>query len=149
MSNYDEHKYDDIINLPHHVSKLHPRMSIQNRAAQFAPFSALTGYDSEIREIVRLTDKKIELEDEMKEEINRKLQEIKKDVSKGINVNFTYFIKDKLKEGGAYITTYGIVKKIDEANRIVVLDTQEEIPIDDITEFYDTNGENQSLKKSI
>ncbi len=135
MSYEEKHKYDDIINLPHHVSKVHPRMSIQNRAAQFAPFAALTGYESELRETVRLTDKKIELEEEVKEELNRKLQKIKTNIKDKINVNFTYFIKDKTKDGGAYIKTYGVVNKIDEDNRIIILDTKEEIPIDDILEI--------------
>ena len=135
MSYEEKHKYDDIINLPHHVSKVHPRMSIQNRAAQFAPFAALTGYESELRETVRLTDKKIELEEEVKKELNRKLQKIKTNIKDKINVNFTYFIKDKIKDGGAYIKTYGVVNKIDEDNRIIILDTKEEIPIDDIIEI--------------
>ena len=134
MSYEKEHKYDDIINLPHHVSKVHPRMAIQNRAAQFASFSALTGYDSELRESVRITDKKIELEEEVKEGLNRKLQKIKANIQDRLNVNFTYFIKDKTKDGGAYIKTYGVVNKIDEDNKIIILDTKEEIPIDDILE---------------
>lgn len=135
MSYENKHNYDDIIKLPHHVSKVHPRMSIQNRAAQFAPFSALTGYADEIREFVRLTDKKIELEEEAKEELNRKLQKIKIHIKDRINVNFTYFIKDKLKNGGAYVETYGVINKIDENNKIIVLNTKEEIPIDDILEI--------------
>lgn len=129
------HKYDDIINMPHHTSKVHPRMSIQNRAAQFAPFAALTGFDDELRESVRLTDKKIELEEEAKEEINRKLQKIKSELKNFSNVTFTYFIKDSKKEGGAYITTYGVVKKIDENRNIIILDNKEEIPINDILEI--------------
>ena len=128
-------KYDDIINLPHHISNKHPQMTLEARAAQFAPFAALTGYESELRETVRLTDKKIELEEEVKEELNRKLQKIKTNIKDKINVNFTYFIKDKTKDGGAYIKTYGVVNKIDEDNRIIILDTKEEIPIDDILEI--------------
>ena len=89
MNKDNENKYYDIINLPHHVSKVHPRMSIQNRAAQFAPFAALTGYESELRETVRLTDKKIELEEEVKEELNRKLQKIKTNIKDKINNNNT------------------------------------------------------------
>lgn len=135
MYNNIEHKYDDIINLPHHTSKVHPRMSVANRAAQFAPFAALTGYDDELRETIRLTDKKIELEEETKEEINRKLQELKAELQKLPNVTFTYFIKDTHKEGGAYITTYGVVKKIDEYRNVIILDNKEEIPIVDILEL--------------
>lgn len=135
MYNNSEHKYDDIINMPHHESKMHPRMSAQNRAAQFAPFAALTGYDDELRETIRLTDKKIELEEEAKEEINRRLQEIKSKIHNYPNITFTYFIKDFKKDGGAYITTYGIVKKIDENRNVIILDNKEEIPINDILEI--------------
>lgn len=135
MYNNIEHKYDDIINLPHHTSKVHPRMSVSNRAAQFAPFAALTGYDDELRETIRLTDKKIELEEEAKEEINRKLQKVKSELQNLPNVTFTYFIKDAQKDGGAYITTYGVVKKIDENRNVIILDNREEIPINDIFEI--------------
>ena len=130
-----EDNYKDIINLPHYEPKYHPRMSKHNRAAQFAPFAALTGYENELRETVRLTDNKIELEEEVKEELNRKLQKIKTNIKDKINVNFTYFIKDKTKDGGAYIKTYGVVSKIDEDNKIIILDTKEEIPIYDILEI--------------
>lgn len=132
MNKNNEHKYDDIISLPHHVSKVHPRMSIQNRAAQFVPFAALTGYEEGLRESIRLTDKKIELDDETKDELNRKLQQIKLNIKNFPNITFTYFIKDSVKDGGAYITTYGVVKKIDEDNKLIILDTKEEIPIQDI-----------------
>lgn len=130
-----EHKYDDIINMPHHTSKVHPRMSVQNRAAQFAPFAALTGYDDELRETIRLTDKKIELEEAAKEEINRKLQKIKVELHNSPDVTITYFIKDAQKDGGAYVTTYGVVKKIDQERNIIILDNKEEIPINDILEI--------------
>ena len=84
--------YDDIINLPHYVSKKHPQMSIEARSAQFAPFSALTGYDDAIKETARLTDKRIDIDDSLKSVLNNKLQYILENIKLNPEIIFTYFI---------------------------------------------------------
>ena len=104
--------YDDIINLPHYVSKKRPQMSIEARSAQFAPFAALTGYDEKVKETARLTDRKIELEDGQKEILNNKLLYILENIEEKPEITFTYFIKDTKKSGGKYIEKTGIARKI-------------------------------------
>ena len=101
--------YDDIINL-HYEPKNHKRMSIEARSAQFAPFSALTGYDTAIKETERLTDKKIEITEDLKQILNKKLQYILENNHINPIVTFTYFVKDKNKYGGKYIKKEGIIK---------------------------------------
>lgn len=128
-------KYDDIINLPHHISKKHPRMSLEDRSAQFASFAALTGYEDAINETSRITNDRIELDEELKLILNRKIQEIKKKINKKNNITITYFIPDSKKTGGRYVTTRGIVKKIDEYKRIIILEDKKEILISSIIEI--------------
>lgn len=125
-------KYDDIINLPHHTSSKHPRMTRTARAAQFAPFAALTGLDDEMEETARLTDKKIILDEEQKQIINRELLFIKNNPQKDIPVIITFFKSDGRKEGGAYIEKEVRIKKIDEINRKLILSDYSEIEIDDL-----------------
>lgn len=125
-------KYDDIINLPHHTSSKHPRMTRIARAAQFAPFAALTGLDDEMEETARLTDKKIILDEEQKQVINRELLFIKNNPQRDIPVIITFFKSDGRKEGGAYIEKEVIIKKIDEINRKLILSDYSEIEIDDL-----------------
>ena len=124
--------YDDIINLPHHVSKNHPQMSRYNRAAQFAPFSALTGYEESINEAGRYVTNKIELDDSNKEEINFKLNILNNLINQRNQVTFIFFSKDKLKNGGSYKTVKGILKKYDEINNLIILEDKTKIYIDDI-----------------
>ena len=107
-----EHKYDDIIKLEHHVSKTHPRMSLEARSAQFAPFSAVTGYEDEVSEVARVTENQIEVTDEIRNDINKKLRYIKQNPSQQVSI--TFFVKDTKKQGGKYETTTGLVKKIDD-----------------------------------
>lgn len=126
-------KYDDIINLPHHESKHYPKMSLEDRSAQFAPFDALEGYSDEVRETERLTSKRIVLEEEAKEIINSKLNIIKN--SSDIEVVITYFIKDTKKEGGSYINKTGYVKKIDIYNQLIILLDNTKIPINEIIDI--------------
>ena len=102
MSKTGEHKYDDIINLSHHVSSRHPQMPMMNRAAQFSPFAALTGYDDAVRETARLTDEKIELDEYEKEELDRKIQWLGSHLDEHIPVSITYFQPDDRKAGGTY-----------------------------------------------
>lgn len=133
MNNYG--KYDDIINLPHHESKKHPRMSNEARAAQFAPFAALTGYDDAIKETARLTSKRIEINEELKVILDAKLQIIHDKISSKPEVTFTYFVPDTKKDGGSYVTVVGNVIKIDEFNQKVILENKTEIPISEIVEI--------------
>ncbi|MDD7615429.1 MAG: hypothetical protein PUJ59_08000 [Clostridiaceae bacterium] len=125
-------KYDDIINMPHHTSTKHPRMTRTARAAQFAPFAALTGLDDEMEETARLTDKKITLDEEQKQVINRELLFIKNNPQRDIPVIITFFKSDGRKDGGAYIEKEVRIKKIDEINRKLILSDYSEIKIDDL-----------------
>lgn len=127
--------YDDIINLPHHVSKTRPRMSLEQRSAQFAPFSALVGYEDEIAETGRLTTERIDLDEEAKQILDRKLQAIIKNIFKEPTVAITHFVPDDKKDGGKYITTTGNVKKIDVYRNIIVLTDRKEIFIIDILDI--------------
>ena len=125
-------KYDDIINLTHHVSKKHPQMSEEARAAQFAPFAALTGYGDAVAETARITNKRIELTDEMKVIINDKLNVIDSNIIKRPQATFTYFVADKTKDGGTYETLTGNVRKIDLVNDIITLTNKKKINISDL-----------------
>ena len=107
-------KYDNIINMPHHVSKKHPQMSIEARAAQFAPFAALTGYDDEVKETARLTDKRIEKGEELKQILDNKLQILKENIKEKPKITVTYFIPDLKKNGGKYVTVTNNLIKVDE-----------------------------------
>ena len=124
--------YDDIINLPHYVSKKRPQMSIEARSAQFAPFAALTGYDEKVKETARLTDKKIELEDGQKEILNNKLLYLLENIDAKPEITFTYFIKDNKKTGGKYIDKTGVVRKIDMIEQYIQFIDKTKIYIDDI-----------------
>lgn len=90
-------KYDDIINLPHHVSKKHPQMSLEARSAQFASFAALKGYEDEVAETARITDERIELNEEAKRILDEKLQQIRERINEKMETTFTYFVKDERK----------------------------------------------------
>ena len=125
-------KYDDIIDLPHHVSKTRQRMSMIDRAAQFSPFAALVGYEEAVEETARLTDKKIELTEESKLSISEKLRTVSENAEDEMTVRITYFVPDKKKEGGEYVTALGAVKYIDEYDRIVIMADKTVIPIDQI-----------------
>lgn len=132
---YNYGKYDDIINLPHHESKKHPRMSKQARAAQFAPFAALTGYDDVIKETARLTSERIEINEELKAILDAKLQIIHDKIYSKPEITFTYFVPDIKKDGGSYVTVMGKVIKIDEFNQNIILENRTEISISEIIEI--------------
>lgn len=132
MDVIDNYKYDDIINLPHHISKKHPRMSSHDRAAQFSPFAALTGHSESIAETARITDKKIELCDEEKSIISEKLRYISQMKDEMPVVRLEYFVPDERKDGGAYHIWECKVKKIDDFNKCVVLDDGKYILIENI-----------------
>lgn len=130
-------KYDDIIELPHPTSKKHPRMAIRDRAAQFAPFAALVGYDDAVEETARITDDMIEQSDEMKEMLNKKLSSLEKRLSEKPSVAVTYFIPDDKKSGGRYNVLRGQVIRIDSIEKILELSGGKKIEyskIYDITE---------------
>ena len=113
--------YDDIINLPHHVSTKHPQMSMMNRAAQFAPFAALTGHSAAIEETARLTDSQVELADEDSEILNQKMAFLRENLGEHPEVVISYFEPDKKKAGGAYKTVEGQLQNIDDYNQCLVL----------------------------
>lgn len=133
MKDQCNHKYDDIINLPHPTSKKHPRMSLYARAAQFSPFAALTGHEAAIKETVRQTDAKQVLSEEVIAELNKKLYLIGETIGTQQMVEITYFVPDAKKDGGAYITCSGCVKKIDKYKHTVVMTDQTIIPIEQIS----------------
>ena len=124
--------YDDIINLPHHVSSSRPHMSSIDRAAQFSPFAALTGYDDAVKETARLTEKRVELDESRKAALNDRLCIIQDTLVEQPTVIITYFQPDKKKSGGAYVTATGSVKKIDKYVRTVLMHDTTKIPIDEI-----------------
>ena len=126
------HRYDDIINLPHHVSEKHPQMPMLARAAQFSPFAALTGYDAAIGETARLTDQKRELTEEQKQVVSRALYEVQKRSKMDPLVTVTFFQPDDRKSGGAYRTVTGHVKKVDAYLGRLLLTDGTGIPFDDI-----------------
>ena len=129
--------YDDIINLPRPVSQRHPPMPMIDRAAQFAPFQALTGYGDAIRETARLTEQKIELTDDEKLLLDEKLRELAEAIPNSPETEFTYFKPDSMKDGGAYVIATGAVKKVDVLERLVLLDDGTVIPIEAILKIED------------
>lgn len=137
-------KYDDIINLPNPTSKNHPRMSLYDRAAQFSPFAALTGHDDAIRETARLTDERMEPNEDTLNRLNEQLNVIKNNIGQKEAVSITYFVPDDRKTGGAYVTHSGFVKRIDEYERTVIMTDKTKIPIE-----YISMIESEMFKKLI
>ena len=135
MTSENNHKYDDIIGLPHHVSATRPRMSMIDRAAQFSPFAALTGYDAAIKETGRLTDQRIELSEDSRAALDRKQQILLDNIRERPDVSITYFIPDERKDGGSYVTVTGNVKKIDDYQRLLILTDRAQIPLDEIVDI--------------
>ena len=124
--------YDDILHLPHHQSKKHPRMSDHDRAAQFSPFAALTGYEAAVREAGRLTEEQVELTEEAKLLLNEKLSFLHDHISEHPVITVTWFQSDERKAGGAYIRTTGKVKKLDVLEQFILLADGTKIPFDSI-----------------
>ena len=124
--------YDDIIDLPHPTSAKHPQMSMSDRAAQFSPFAALAGHGAAIRETARLTDQKIELTEDEKAVLDEKLCLL---LDTGGKAVFTYFLPDKKKSGGTYVTAAGRIKKLDLLEHRVILSDGTIIPVEDILEI--------------
>ena len=131
-------KYEDIINLQYIKSTSRPHMSLHDRAAQFAPFAALTGHEDAIEETARYTEEKIVLDEGAKEAIGVKLYEISQNLDKRWNISITYFKPDSLKQGGAYLTDVGTVKKIDDVEKVVIMDSGMRISIEGIVNLHYT-----------
>ncbi len=127
--------YSDIINLPHHVSHNHPQMPMMARAAQFAPFAALTGYNAVINETARLTDRRVELEEYDNERLNRIFSELIDSLEEHPVVTVSYFKPDEHKAGGAYVTVTGQLKKIDTYEQLMVMEDGTAIPIGNIMDL--------------
>lgn len=127
--------YEDIINLPHHVSSKRPQMSMRDRAAQFSPFAALTGYDDAIQETGRLTEEKIELDEEAKDFLDRKQQYLLEHIQEAPALTVTYFVPDERKSGGKYRTKSGHLRKIDEIERFMQFSDGTKIPLNYVIEI--------------
>lgn len=127
--------YEDIINLPHHVSKTRPQMSMLDRAAGFSPFAALTGYDAAIKETGRLTDEKQELDEDTKAALDMKQAYLMEMIDEQPEISVTYFLPDTKKAGGAYATVTGKLKRFDEYERLLILTDGKKIPMDDIADI--------------
>ena len=125
-------RYDEIMGLPHHVSRTRPQMPMSDRAAQFAPFAALTGYDSAIKETGRLTDERIELDEEALTALDRKYQLLMDTLDDAPEVTITYFQPDARKAGGQYVSATGTVKKVDTFGRRILLQDGTRIPLDSV-----------------
>ena len=136
--NRSDGEYDDIISLPHHMSLKHPRLPMANRAAQFAPFAALTGFDGVIAETGRLTDRFIPLDEDQKEAIDLRLDILKDRIREKPEAAFTYFVRDEKKEGGSYRSASGAVKRIDDVERRIILTDGTKIDIDSL---YSVSGD--------
>ena len=128
-------KYDDIIDLPHHVSSTRPQMPMIDRAAQFMPFRALTGYEDAVHETARLTDEKPELTEDEKSLLDMKLQRLADRLDSHPQVTLTWFQPDKKKSGGEYVTTTGQLKKIDDYEGVLILLGGERVIIEDILDI--------------
>ena len=139
---YFTDKYDDIIHLPHHVSRKHPQMTREDRAAQFAPFAALTGHGEAVKEVGRLTNQRVDLDEYEQEQLRGRLQYLAECVAGWTaasvaaedrpHVTVTYFQPDLLKEGGEYVTDSGPVKKMDLYERKLIMADGTEISVDEI-----------------
>ena len=127
--------YEDIINLPHHVSKSRPHMSLHDRAAQFSPFAALTGHEAAIEETARLTEQKIELNEEIKEKLDRTLTELQHFKDSCPMVCITFFQQDERKSGGRYLSIEGYIRKLKRSERLIIMENGIEIAFDDVLDI--------------
>ena len=142
----DPHRYDDIIDLPRHVSKNHRPMSNADRAAQFLPFAALTGYDDAIRETARLTENRIELSESELTELNDQFQRIAGQIRQQPEVTVTYFVEDEKKTGGRYETRTLQIRRIDPVRRVLIGRDRTVIAMDDIIEIHSVLKRNDGIE---
>ena len=139
MQNTDDpHRYDDILHLPHHVSSAHPPMSMRDRAAQFAPFSAHSGHSAAIRETARLTDRRMDLDESELELLSEKLMLLQERLDDRPSAEFTWFVPDPRKQGGSYMTCSGRVKKILPSENVIVMEEGQRIPMDEVVHIQIT-----------
>ena len=124
--------YEDIVNLPPHISKRHPQPSMMDRAARFAPFAAITGYEEMVLEEARVTEERVDLDEGALSLLNEKLNMIQEFLDEEPEVTITYFEPDKKKSGGAYVSITGVVKRIDEYEHFVIMTDGKKIRIEDI-----------------
>lgn len=129
------HQYDDILHRPHPTSAKHPRMPIRDRATIFSPFAALTGHSAAIAETARLTEQKIELDEDRRSELDEKQRILEEIVAQQPEVTVTWFRPDDKKDGGSYVTTTGNLKRTDGVERVMVMTDGTRIPLDDIIEL--------------
>lgn len=139
--------YEDIINHSHHVSKSHPQMPMADRAAQFSPFAALTGYDAAIQETGRLTEERITLDEEVQAVLNRKQFLLNAHISDKPEITVTYFVPDERKSGGAYVTVTGNLKRMDETERLLYLTNGQKIRLDDIADINSPLFRNMDMEE--
>ncbi len=132
MSNENTRRYDDIIHLPHPEPTTRPRMAMENRAAQFSPFAALTGFGAAINEAGRETEEKLELSEDTIDMINARLAVIGQHIKEKPSVAVTYFLPDKKKPGGKYVTVSGNVEKLDGMKCAIIMTNGTKIPIGDV-----------------
>lgn len=142
MSEYykETDRYDDIIGLPHHQSSERARMPLHDRAAQFAPFVALRGYEEAMEETARLTEEEICLDESVVDGINETLYELSQHIAERRRVSITYFKPDQLKRGGVYLTDVGIIKKIDAAGKTVFMESGMKLAMEQIVEIKMVNA---------
>ena len=139
-------KYDDIIGLPHHISQKHPQMPMQDRAAQFSPFAALTGHSSAIQETERLTSDWTELDEDELEELDRRFVWLRDHLSERPELQVLYFVPDQRKDGGNYVSAIGTIRKIDMAERFLQLTDGRRIPLDHVRDIILCPGTLKSTK---
>lgn len=141
----DPNRYNDIIDLPHHVSLSRPHMERSDRAAQFSPFAALTGYESAVKETARLTDQRVELDENEREALDKKQAVLAARLGEQPEITVTYFVADERKEGGSYVTARGRVKKIQSYEGMLIFEDGERILVEDIVDmdggiFWEAEG---------
>ncbi len=143
-------KYAVIAGLPHHVSQVHPQMSMEDRAAQFSPFAALTGYGDVILETQRLTDEKVELDEEALALLDEKYQMLMRRMDEQPVVQITYFQPDERKEGGAYVTVTGVVRRVDDVMRKITMQDGNEIEMGEILNVEEVSYQDRvDIAKSL
>ena len=137
MEERRENLYEDIIHCERPQSGRHPRMAVKDRAAQFSPFAALTGYEDVIRETGRWTEEKRELDEDQERELDGRLRRLMSQGDGHPSVRVTYFLRDERKDGGQYVTAEGRIHRLDPSFRVLVLEDRREIPLGDIVELED------------
>lgn len=135
MDKKNQKSYEDIIHTPNPISLKHPRMSLYERAAQFSPFSALTGHEAAIHETARFTERRLEADEDRKEQLDGKIQWLLENADKPRPIKITYFKADQKKAGGAYISYTGMLEKINTITRTLVMQDKTEIPAEDVWEL--------------